>query len=177
MINDIEEILYTNDEIKEICVNLGKQISRDYANKNLVVIGLLKGCAPFMMELIKNIDLYIEIDFMTVSSYSGTSSGDLILKKDVTIDVAGKDILICEDIVDTGRTLRAVSDMFKIRGAKSVEVVTLLDKPLGRVVEFTPKYIGYEVPNRFVVGFGLDYNELYRNLPFVGVLKKEIYEK
>lgn len=177
MKNDIQEILVTHDEIQQRAIELGKIITKDYQGKDVVIIGLLKGCAPFMMELIQHIETYVTIDFMTVSSYTGTSSGDLILKKDISTDVKGRHVLIAEDIVDTGRTLKAVSDMFINRGALSVEVVTLLDKPEGRIVPFEPKYIGFTVPNKFVVGFGLDYNELYRNLPYVGVLKKEIYEK
>ena len=177
MKNDILEVLYTNDEIILKAQELGKRITKDYENQELIIVGLLKGCAPFMMELIKSIDLYAKLDFMTVSSYVGTSSEDLILKRDISFDVKNTHVLIVEDIVDTGRTLTAVCDMLKNRGALSVEVCTLLDKKEGRIVDFTPKYIGFDIPNKFVVGYGLDYNELYRNLPFVGVLKKEVYEK
>lgn len=177
MNNDIKEILISHDEIVSRSSELGKIITNDYKDKDLIVIGLLKGSAPFMMELIKSIDNYLEIDFMHVSSYNGTSSGDLQIKKDITVDIKGKDVLIAEDIVDTGKTLYSVVNLFKERGAASVEVVSLLNKQEGRILPFEAKYIGFEVPNKFVVGFGLDYNEKYRNLPYVGVLKEQIYEK
>lgn len=176
---DIERILVSEAQIKEICDRLGKQITQDYLGKKPLIIGLLKGCMPFMSELIKHIDLYCEIELMGVSSYHGgiASSSDIKITKDLEVSVQDRDILIAEDIVDTGKTLDVISKLLYHRGARSVEVVTLLDKPLGRVVSFTPKYIGTEIPKAFVVGFGLDYDEMYRNLPYVGVLKPEVYKK
>lgn len=176
---DIEKILVSEKQIHEICVRIGKQITQDYAGKNPLIIGLLKGCMPFMAELIKNIDLYCEIELMGVSSYHGgiSSSADIKITKDLEVSVANRHVIIAEDIVDTGKTLDVISKLLLHRGAASVEVATLLDKPEGRVVPFTPKYIGTLIPKEFVVGFGLDYDEMYRNLPYVGVLKPEVYKK
>ncbi len=181
MNNDIKEILLTHDEIIEVSKKLGKEITEDYkdATERPILLGLLKGCVPFMSYLMNYIDLYIEVEFMDVSSYSGgiKSSGDIKIMKDINTSVLNRDIIICEDIVDTGKTLDTVIKLLKHRGAKSVEVVTLLDKPLGRLIPFQPKYIGYTIPKVFVVGFGLDYDELYRNLPYIGVLKERVYKK
>jgi hypoxanthine phosphoribosyltransferase/bifunctional protein TilS/HprT len=176
---DIERVLVSAEEINDISKKLGKQISEDYKDKFPLVIGLLKGCVPFMGSLLTEIDIHLEIGFMDVSSYHGgiESSGDIKIEKDLGIAVQDRDIIIAEDIVDTGRTLSVVMDLLKYRGAKSVEIVTLLDKPAGRVVELLPKYIGSTIPNEFVVGYGLDFDEKYRNLPYVGVLKKEVYSK
>lgn len=178
--NDIEKVLVSEADILEISKRLGKEISKDYASiERPILLGLLKGCVPFMSDLQKFIDLPIEIEYMDVSSYHGTitSSGDVKIRKDMNTSVAGRHILIAEDIVDTGKTLDTIVKLLKHRGAASVEVVTLLDKPLGRIIPFTPKYIGVTVPKEFVVGYGLDFDELYRNLPYVGVLKPEIYKK
>jgi hypoxanthine phosphoribosyltransferase len=176
---DIERVLVSEAEIAAICERLGKQITTDYHGRKPIIIGLLKGCMPFMAELIKHIDLYCEIELMGVSSYHGgiKSSADVKITKDLETSVADRDIIIAEDIVDTGKTLDVISKLLLHRGAKSVEVVTLLDKPAGRIVEFVPKYIGVTIPKEFVVGFGLDYDEFYRNLPYVGVLKPEVYKK
>jgi hypoxanthine phosphoribosyltransferase/bifunctional protein TilS/HprT len=134
---------------------------------------------PFMAELMKNIDLYCDIELMGVSSYHGgiASSSDVKITKDLEMSVQGRDVLITEDIVDTGKTLDVICRLLYHRGAASVEVVTLLDKPAGRVLDFVPKYVGTTIPKEFVVGFGLDYDDLYRNLPYVGVLKPEVYKK
>lgn len=179
MHKDVEEILFSLDQIVARCDEIGKQISHDYQGKTPVVIGLLKGCVPFMAELIKHIDCDIQIDFFDVSSYDGVNqTGNIRILKDIETDVHGRDILICEDIVDTGLTIKRVMELLSCRGANSVEVVTLFDKKEGRTVkEITPKYIGFDVPKKFVVGFGLDYNEIYRNLPYVGVLRRSVYEK
>lgn len=179
MHKDVEEILFSLDQIVARCDEIGKQISKDYQGKTPVVIGLLKGCVPFMAELIKHIDCDIQIDFFDVSSYDGVNqTGNIRILKDIETDVHGRDILICEDIVDTGLTIKRVMELLGCRGATSVEVVTLFDKKEGRTVkEINPKYIGFDVPKKFVVGFGLDYNELYRNLPYVGVLRRSVYEK
>jgi hypoxanthine phosphoribosyltransferase len=176
---DIEKVLVSTEQIEEITTKLGKQISEDYADRCPIVIGLLKGCVPFMGNLITKMDIHLELGFMDVSSYHGgiESSGDIKITKDLEVTVKDRDIIIAEDIVDTGKTLSVIVGLLKYRGAKSVEVVTLLDKPTGRVVEFVPKYIGATIPKEFVVGYGLDYEEKYRNLPYVGVLKKEVYSK
>ena len=179
MHKDVEEILFSLDQIVARFDELGKQISKDYAGKKPVVIGLLKGCVPFMAELIKHIDTDMQIDFFDVSSYDGVNqTGNIRILKDIETDVHGRDIIICEDIVDTGLTIKRVMELLGCRGATSVEVVTLFDKKEGRTVkEVNPKYIGFDVPKKFVVGFGLDYNEIYRNLPYVGVLRRSVYEK
>jgi hypoxanthine phosphoribosyltransferase/bifunctional protein TilS/HprT len=179
MNKDIERILVSEDEITEIAKRLGKQLTIEYKDKFPIVIGLLKGCIPFMARLITEIDCHIELGFMDVSSYHGgiESSGDIKIKKDLDIPVQDRHVIIAEDIVDTGRTIKVVMDLLKYRGAKSVSVVTLLDKPAGRVVTLAPEYIGVTIPKEFVVGYGLDYEEKYRNLPYVGVLKKEVYSK
>jgi hypoxanthine phosphoribosyltransferase/bifunctional protein TilS/HprT len=177
--NDIERVLVSSDEINQIAKRLGKQLTKDYKDKFPIVIGLLKGCVPFMGRLITEIDCHIEIGFMDVSSYHGgiESSGDIKIKKDLDIPVQDRHVIIAEDIVDTGRTIRVVMDLLLYRGAKSVSVATMLDKPAGRVVSISPEYVGITIPKEFVVGYGLDYNEKYRNLPYVGVLKPEIYTK
>jgi hypoxanthine phosphoribosyltransferase/bifunctional protein TilS/HprT len=178
MHNDISKILISTEEIDEITKRLGKQLSIDYKDKFPIVVGLLKGCVPFMGKLITEMDIPLEIEFMDVSSYHGEieSSGDIKITKDLDIQVDGRHVIIAEDIVDTGRTIRVVMDLLKYRGAKSVSVVTLLDKPDGRVVSLDPEYIGVTIPKEFVVGYGLDYQERYRNLPYVGVLKPEVYQ-
>ena len=176
---DILKVLVSEQQIDEICKRLGKQITHDYADKKPIIVGLLKGCMPFMAQLIKEIDLYCEIELMGVSSYHGgiTSSADVKITNDLEVTVSGRHVLIAEDIVDTGKTLDVISKLLFHRGAASVEVVTLLDKPEGRIVPFVPKYVGVTIPKEFVVGFGLDYDEFYRNLPYVGVLKPEVYKK
>lgn len=176
---DIEKVLVSKEEIKEIQKRLGKQLSEDYRDKFPLVIGLLKGCVPFMGNLLIEMDIHLELGFMDVSSYHGgiQSSGDIRIEKDLGLPVKDRHIIIAEDIVDTGRTLSVIMDLLKYRGAKSVEIVTLLDKPTGRVVTLEPKYVGASIPHEFVVGYGLDYDEKYRNLPYVGVLKKEVYSK
>ncbi|MCF7924304.1 MAG: hypoxanthine phosphoribosyltransferase [Candidatus Izimaplasma sp.] len=177
--NDIERILVSETEIIKIAKRLGKQITKDYQGKKPVLIGLLKGCLPFLAELIKHIDLYCEIELMGVQSYHGgtESTGNVKITKDLDVSVEGRDVIMVEDIVDTGRTITGVLDLLKYRGATSVEVVTLLDKPEGRVKVLTPKYIGTTIPKEFVVGYGLDYQEFYRNLPYVGILKQQVYKK
>ena len=175
--NDIKKILVSHDEITEAAKKLGAQLTKDYAGKNLILVGILKGSIPFMAELIKHIDTHIEMDFMMVSSYHGgtASSGVINIKQDVTQDVKGRHILFVEDIIDTGQTLKNLRDMFIEREASSVKIATLLDKPEGRVVEIEADYTCFTIPNEFVVGYGLDYKENYRNLPYVGVLKEEVY--
>ena len=174
---DIKKILISQDEITEAAKKLGAQLTKDYAGKNPILVGILKGSIPFMAELVKHIDTHIEMDFMMVSSYHGgtASSGVINIKQDVTQDIKGRDVLFVEDIIDTGQTLKNLRDMFIEREASSVKIATLLDKPEGRVVEIEADYTCFTIPNEFVVGYGLDYKENYRNLPYVGVLKEEVY--
>ncbi|EHJ52676.1 hypoxanthine phosphoribosyltransferase [Streptococcus macacae] len=176
---DIERILYSEEDIIIKTKELGAQLTNDYAGKNPLLVGVLKGSVPFMAELMKHIDTPIEIDFMVVSSYLGgtTSSGEVKILKDVDTNVEGRDVIFIEDIIDTGRTLKYLRDMFKYRQANSVKIATLFDKPEGRVVEIAADYVCYDVPNEFIVGFGLDYAENYRNLPYVGILKEKVYSK
>jgi hypoxanthine phosphoribosyltransferase len=179
MHQDIEKILISEEEIREKSLELAEVISKDYKGKNLLVVGLLKGCIPFIGDLTKHITIPIRIDYMDVSSYHGGtySTGQVKVNKDLDTTINGVDVLIAEDIVDTGKTLKTVIEMFNFRGAKSVKVVTLLDKPEGREVELKPEYVGFTIPKEFVVGYGLDYDEYYRNLPYVGVLKEKVYSK
>ncbi|MFH1693055.1 MAG: hypoxanthine phosphoribosyltransferase [Bacillota bacterium] len=177
MNNDIAEILVPQDEIVDICKNLGAQLTTDYAGKQPILIGLLKGCMPFMSDLSRQINLKFDMAYMSVSSYHGgiASSGDVKIKMDLDISIKGRDVLIVEDIVDTANTIVTIIELFKHRGAKSVKTVTLLDKPAGRLRPFQPDYVGKIIPKAFVVGYGLDYDEYYRNLPYVGILKPEVY--
>lgn len=176
---DIKEILFTNEEIVRVSKDIAKKIQEDYCNENLepVLLCTLKGALPFMAELMKHIDIHVVTDFIDVSSYHGgtTSTGSITLRKDVTMDICGRDLIIVEDIVDTGRTLDHLIAYLKNRGAKSIECACLVDKKEARVVEVKPKYVGFDSPNEFLVGFGLDYDEKYRNLPYIGILKEEIY--
>ncbi len=174
---DIEEILISEEEIIKRAKEIGAKISEDYQGKRPILVGLLKGSVPFLAELMKHITVDLEIDFMDVSSYEGTeSTGDVRINKDLENSVKDDDLIIVEDIIDTGKTLKKVIEILYSKGAKSVKVATLLDKPEGRLTEDVEgDYVGFVVPNRFLVGFGLDYNQKYRNLPFVGVLKKECY--
>lgn len=175
----VEEVLLNHQEIVDRSKELGRIITEDYKLSTPLLIGLLKGSIPFMAELIKHIKCPMEMDFMKVSSYSGTeSTGKVNIQADLAIDVANRDILIVEDIVDSGLTLIKVIELLRERKPRSIEIVTLLDKKEGRVVDMLlPKYIGFSIPNKFVIGFGLDYNELYRNLDYVGVLKPSMYMK
>ncbi len=175
---DVEKILVSEEQLKEINKRLGAQITEDYKDKRLLVLGILKGCVFFMTDLVRHIDLPLSIDFMTVSSYgSGTrSSGRVKITKDIDIDLDGYDVLIVEDILDSGKTLHYVSEILKTRGARSIKIATLLDKPERRVAPITPDYVGCDVPDEFVVGYGLDYDQKYRNLPYIGQLRRSIYE-
>jgi len=177
MHNDIQAILVSEAEIREICKTMGKQITEDYRDKSPLLIGLLKGCVPFMADLSRSIDLKFELAYMSVSSYHGgiASSGDVKIKMDLDISVKDRDVLIVEDIVDTANTIVTILELLKHRGAKTVKIATLLDKPAGRVREYQPDYVGRVIPKAFVVGYGLDYDEFYRNLPYVGILKPEVY--
>lgn len=176
----IERVLVSQEEIVARAKELGKIISADYKDKAPVFVGLLKGSIPFMAELIKYCDIDgMETDFMDVSSYDGGTCSTFNIKilKDLDRDINGADILVVEDIVDTGLTLQKVFNLMKNKGAKTVKVVTLLNKKEGRKVDVVPDYVGFEIPNEFVIGFGLDYEERYRQLPYVGVFKPEVYNK
>ena len=178
MHNDIAKILISEEDINGRCKELAADIQEDYNNKAPILVGLLKGSFMFLGELIKYIDLNVEIDFMDITSYAGKeSTGDVKILKDLDRHVRDEHILIVEDIVDTGRTLSRVKELLLSRGAASVKIITLLDKPSRRVCKIDPDYCGFVIPNEFVVGFGLDYNEHYRNLPYIGVLKEEIYKE
>ena len=176
--NDIEQILVDAKQLEEINKRLGEQITKDFADKNLLVVGILKGSLYFMADLTRYIDLPLKLDFLAVSSYGSStrSSGSVKIIKDIDIDLAGYDVLLVEDILDSGRTLDYVSKMLSARGANSISIVTLLDKPERRVVDLKPDYVGAGVPDEFVVGYGLDYDQQYRNLPYIGALKRSIYE-
>lgn len=174
---DIEEVLLSEEEIQLKVNELGDILTKEYHDKFPLAIGVLKGALPFMSDLMKKIEAYIELDFMDVSSYGNAtvSSGEVKIVKDLNTSVEGRDILIIEDIIDSGKTLSYLVELLKYRKANSVKIVTLLDKPTGRKVDLKADYVGFEVPDAFVVGYGLDYAEKYRNLPYIGVLKKEIY--
>jgi len=176
---DIKKILITHEEIVTAAKKLGKQLTVDYQDKKPIFVGILKGSVPFMAELIKHVDTHIELDFMLVSSYHGgtASSGVINIIKDIDQDITGRDVLFIEDIIDTGQTLKNLCNLFKERNAASVKIATLLDKPEGRVVDINADYTCFTIPNEFVVGYGLDYEEYYRNIPYVGVLKEEVYTK
>ncbi|UBH13061.1 hypoxanthine phosphoribosyltransferase [Macrococcus armenti] len=179
MHNDIKSTVLTSEQIQETCKRLGQQITKDYDGKNPLCIGILKGSILFMADLIKNIDTHVELEFMDVSSYHGgtESTGEVKILKDLDVSVEGRDLIIIEDILETGTTLNAIVDLLKYRKAKSIEIVTLLDKPMRRKVEIEAKYVGEKIPDEFVVGYGLDYQERYRNLPYIGLLKEEVYTK
>ena len=177
MDQNIEKVLVSEEEIKEKTAELGTILAEEYKDKNPIVVGVLKGALPFMADLIKATPIFLEYDMMDVSSYGTgfTSSGEVKIVKDLDISVEGRHVLIVEDIIDTGRTLRYLQNMFKNREAASVKIVTLLDKPSGRVTGLNVDWKCFDVPDEFVVGYGLDYHGNYRNLPYVGVLKEEVY--
>ena len=179
MNNDILKTLYSQQEIQKRCQQLGHTLSKVYRNKKPLVIGVLKGAVVFMTDVIRNMDTYMQIDFIDVSSYNGgtKSSGHVKLQKDIDTSVKGRDVLFIEDIIDTGRTLHFLRRLLRGRGAKSIRICTLFDKPAGRLVDIKPNWVGFKVPNEFIVGYGMDYAGLYRNLPYVGVLKPRIYQK
>ncbi|GAB2564419.1 hypoxanthine phosphoribosyltransferase [Gracilibacillus alcaliphilus] len=177
MHSEIKEILISEEQIQEKCKELGAQLTEEYRGKFPLAVGILKGALPFMSDILRNIDDHLEMDFMDVSSYGNDtrSSGEVKIVKDLDTKVEGRDILIIEDIIDSGLTLSYLVDLFKYRKAESIKIVTLLDKPDGRTVDIKADVVGFQVPNEFVVGYGLDYQEKYRNLPYIGVLKPEIY--
>ena len=172
-------VLLTEEEVDKRIQEIGEQISKDYAGKQVHLVCVLKGGSFFMCELAKRITVPVSLDFMSVSSYGSEtkSSGVVKIIKDLDGDLSGKDVLIVEDILDTGVTLSNLVPMLKMRNPNSVKICTILDKPSRRKADIQPDYEGFRVPDEFVVGYGLDYDEKYRNLPYVGVLKPEIYEK
>jgi len=180
MLNDIESILVTEEQIDEITSRIAGQITNDYknSNKKLVFICILKGSLMFTCELMKKVQLPIELDFMKVSSYGASTSTSGIINIHLDIkrsDLSDADFIVVEDIIDSGKTLSHLVKYLSEKGANSVKTATLLDKPSRRMVDFTPDYCGMEISDKFVVGFGLDYDEKYRNLPYVGILKPEVY--
>ena len=175
--DDILKVLLSEEQLKEKCAEMGAQITKDYAGKNLLLVTVLKGAVVYMADLMRCIDLPCAIDFMVVSSYgSGTkTTGVVKIVKDLDQDLSGKDILFVEDILDSGMTLSYLKGLLQSRNPASIRIATLLDKPSRRKVELKADYVGFEVPDEFVVGYGLDFDEEYRNLPFVGVLKPHVY--
>jgi len=179
MTNDVKEVLFSKEQLSKRIKELGEEVSRDYKGKELVVVGILKGSVIFAAELIKNISIECEIDFMAVSSYGNSTetSGVVRILKDLDNSIEGKDILIVEDIVDTGTTLKYLLSYLEARKANSIEIIALLNKPVRRKVNLDVKYTGFEVGDGFIVGYGIDYAEKYRNLPYIGILKEKVYEK
>lgn len=176
--NDIQEILYTEEQLQAIVERMGQQITADYEGKNLFLLSVLKGSVVFMADLIRAIDLPCEMDFMAVSSYGAgvSTSGQVRVLKDVGTSLEGKDVLVVEDILDSGVTLSYLLKHLEAHKPKSIRLCTLMDKPARRKVDIKADYVGMECPDAFIVGYGLDYAENYRNLPYIGVLKPEIYE-
>ena len=177
MNDKIEKILLTEEQIQQRIRELAQQISQDYAGKDPIFVGVLKGVVMFFGDFVKRVDIPCQIDFMWISSYSGTASGSMTVRKDISSDIKGRHVVILEDVFDTGNSLDFTCKHLLSKEPASLKIVTLLDKPSRRDPKVTlqPDYIGFEVPNEFVVGYGLDYNEFYRNLPYVGVLKPEVY--
>jgi hypoxanthine phosphoribosyltransferase len=177
MHKDVQRILKSNETIKQAVRKLATQINRDYKNKKPILIGILKGCLPFYNELFLQLTCEPTMDFMIVSSYAGTHSQNIKIVADLRQNIAKRHILIIEDIVDTGKTLKKVTEILKLRKPASIKVACLLDKPKCRINNFKPDYICFKIDPVFAVGYGLDYNENYRNLPYIGELKKSIYDK
>ncbi|HCC02340.1 MAG TPA: hypoxanthine phosphoribosyltransferase [Ruminococcaceae bacterium] len=177
MLGDIQEVLFSEKQLAEIVERIGNQISEDYLGKNLLLVSVLKGSVVFMADLMRAIKVPCEVDFMSVSSYgNGTkTSGIVKITKDLDINLEGYDLLVVEDILDSGMTLHYILEMMQARNPRSIRLCTLFDKPERRTVDVQADYVGAEVPDAFIVGYGLDYAQKYRNLPFVGVLKPEVY--
>lgn len=179
MKNDIKEIMLTEQQIQDKVKELAKQLSEDYAGKDPIFVGVLKGVVIFFADVVRHVDIPCEIDFMSIASYSGTTStGRTEIRKDLSVDIKDRHVVILEDIFDTGTSLTFTVNHLLNKGPASLKVCTFLDKPDRRKpgVTLVPDYVGYTIPNEFVVGYGLDFNEHYRNLPYIGVLKPEIYE-
>lgn len=176
MKRDIESILISEEELKAKVAEMGQKISRDFEGKDPIFVGVLKGCFIFMADLMRNVDINCSMDFMAVSSYSGTTStGAVKINKDLSEDIEGRHVIIVEDILDSGVTLNYLKNYLVGRNPASISIATLMDKPARRKAPVYADYFCFEVPDAFVVGYGLDYNERYRNLPYIGVLKPEIY--
>ena len=174
----IESVLITADEIEENVADVGKKISEDYEGKNPIFVGVLKGCFIFMADLMRHVSIPCTMDFMSVSSYSGTSStGAVKINKDLNQDIEGRHLILVEDILDSGVTLNYLKTYLQVRKPASVHIVTLMDKPAHRKAPVYADYACFDVPDAFVVGYGLDYNERYRNLPYIGILSPEVYSK
>ena len=176
---DIQQVLYSEEELRQRVKELGCQITADYAGKNPMLISVLRGSYIFMADLTRSINLDVTVDFMVVSSYgAGTvSSGQVEIKKDLSDTIEGRDLIVVEDILDSGNTLYYLMDVLKARKPASIRLCTLMDKPERRTKPITADYVGFTIPDAFIVGYGLDYAEKYRNLPYVGVLKQSVYEK
>ena len=180
MEQDIQQILITEEQLRTRIEELGQQLTQDYAGKNPIIVGVLKGVVVFYADMVRKIKVPCQMDFMWLSSYAGSSStGKIVVKQDVTADIKGRHVLILEDIYDTGNSLDFTCRHLMAKQPASLKICTLLDKPERRKPGITlkPDYVGFTVPNAFVVGYGLDYNEQYRNLPYVGILKPDVYEK
>lgn len=180
MHNDIEKILLSEQQIQARIQELGEILTKEYADKNPVIVGVLKGVVVFYADMIRHIQVPCQLDFMWISSYAGTdSTGKMLVRQDVSADIEGRHVLILEDIFDTGNSLEFTVNHLKKQNPASIKICTLLDKPERRRAGVTLKadYVGFTIPNAFVVGYGLDYNEKYRNLPYVGILKPEVYAK
>lgn len=174
---DLAKVLFTEDDIRTRVSAIGAELTEEYAGKRPVMLGILKGVILFYTDLIRTVRIPLEVDFMAASSYRrGTTSGELVIKKDTSVNLEGRHVIIVEDIVDSGHTLTLLKKEILSRNPASIKVVTLLDKKERREVPFEPDIVGFDCPNEFVVGYGLDYDERYRNLPYIGVLKREVYE-
>jgi len=169
MIKEIKEVLFTEEQIQERIKELGKEISEYYQGKNLVVVGVLKGAAPFMMDLIKQISIPLQFDFIQVKSYEGTESGNITFKKGLDLNIKGMDILFVDDIIDTAKSSTFILEHFKNSEANSIEFACLLDKRENRKYDYNAKWTGFIIPNHFVIGYGLDYNERFRELKYIGI--------
>lgn len=179
MRQDIERILFSEEQLKTRIAELGAQITEDFRDKDPIFVGVLKGCFMFMADLLRSVDIYCTMDFMAVSSYGDgtTTTGAVKINKDLSRDIAGRHVIIVEDILDSGVTLAYLKRYLGVRNPAGISIVTLLDKPARRRADVRADYAGFEVEDAFVVGYGLDYAEQYRNLPYIGVLKSEVYSK
>ncbi|MBP3888580.1 MAG: hypoxanthine phosphoribosyltransferase [Cellulosilyticum sp.] len=179
MRQDIQEVLFSEEVLNQRITELGAQLTEEYKGKSLVVIGILKGSNIFTSDLVRKIDVSLRMEFMAVSSYGNAteSTGVVKILKDLDREIKGEHVLIVEDIVDSGLTLKYLKEILETRKPASIKICTLLDKPARRKENITPDYLGFEVPDEFIVGYGIDYAERYRNLPYIGILKREVYEK